>query len=106
MTIPEAEGSTRWIPSDAVVRHGQLTGVFTVEGETLRLRWLRLGRESGGAQEVLAGPAGEMTVVRSPSRDLRDGQPVSTVTLVEAPASTGALAATQASNTFDLGEEG
>lgn len=106
MTIPEAEGSTRWIPSDAVVRHGQLTGVFTVEGETLRLRWLRLGRESGGAQEVLAGPAGEMTVVRGPSRDLRDGQPVSAVTLVEAPTSAGALTATQASNTFDLGEEG
>ena len=70
------DGGTRWIPADALVRSGQLTGVYTVERDTLRLRWVRLGRRSGDAVELLAGPAGELTVVRDPGADLRDGQPV------------------------------
>lgn len=69
-------GSTRWIPLDALVRNGQLTGVFAVEGDTLRLRWVRLGSIRGDAAEVLAGPPGELTVVRTPSGQLMDGQPV------------------------------
>jgi RND family efflux transporter MFP subunit len=89
LTIAEAEGATRWVPSDAIVRNGQLTGVFTVEGDTLRLRWLRLGRTSAGAEEVLAGPPGDMMVVRNPSAELRDGQPVSSVTRADAPALEG-----------------
>jgi RND family efflux transporter MFP subunit len=70
------DGGTRWIPTDALVRSGQLTGVYAVERDTLRLRWVRLGRRSGDAVELLAGPAGDLTVVRSPGADLRDGQPV------------------------------
>lgn len=65
-----------WIPDDAVVRRGQLTGVFTVEDDSLRLRWLRLGRERDGAVEVLAGPAELTAVVREPGPDARDGAPV------------------------------
>lgn len=71
---------TRWIPADAVVRSGQLTGVFAVERDTLRLRWVRLGRSSGDAVELLAGPPRDVTVVRAPDPALRDGQPVSGVT--------------------------
>lgn len=74
---------SRWIPADAVVRSGQLTGVFTVEEETLRLRWIRLGRVEGDRIEILAGPAGAMTVVRNPHRGLVDGQPVSGTTTVD-----------------------
>ncbi|MFQ5537636.1 MAG: efflux RND transporter periplasmic adaptor subunit [Gemmatimonadota bacterium] len=69
----------RWIPEDAVVRRGQLTGVYTVEEGVLRLRWVRLGKTVDGAVELLAGPAGEMDVVRRPSNALHDGQPVGTV---------------------------
>ena len=77
-------GATRWIPRDAVVRKGQLTGVFSLEDDSLRLRWLRLGRTRDGAVEVLAGPAGELTVVRDATPELHDGQPVSRA--VSAPA--------------------
>lgn len=70
---------TRWIPRDAVVRRGQLTGVYTVEDDRLRLRWVRLGREAGDAVELLAGPPGEYAVVRSPGMALRDGLPVAGV---------------------------
>lgn len=83
MRRPGDGDGSRWIPGDAVVRRGQLTGVFTVEAGELRLRWLRLGRTRGGAVEVLASPAGDLRVVRSPDPTLRDGQEVGRVT--EAP---------------------
>jgi hypothetical protein len=71
-----------WIPSDAVVRRGQLTGVFVVEDETARLRWIRLGQEQPDAVEVLAGLDLEAFVVRSPGPGLTDGAPVDRVTRV------------------------
>jgi RND family efflux transporter MFP subunit len=74
----EMEGGgeeTRWMPADAVVRRGQLTGVFVVERDTLRLRWVRLGESRGDAVEVLAGPAGDVRLVRRPAPQLADGQP-------------------------------
>jgi len=67
----------RWVPADAVVDRGQLTGVFTVEADTVRLRWVRLGQVRGGAVELLSGPAGDLPVVRRPGADLFDGRPVS-----------------------------
>lgn len=80
LRLEDATGETRWIPADAVIRNGQLTGVYTVQDDTLHLRWIRLGRTRGDAVEVLAGPAGDLTVVRNPGPELRDGQPVSSVT--------------------------
>lgn len=74
--LGRGEASSLWIPADAIVRRGQLTGVFTVEGDTLRLRWVRLGRTTADAAEVLAGPGGPLTVVRDPAATLRDGAPV------------------------------
>jgi RND family efflux transporter MFP subunit len=68
--------TTLWIPSDAIVRRGQLEGAYVVEGDTLRLRWLRTGEERNGAVEVLAGLTAGMPVVRHPAPALEDGQPV------------------------------
>lgn len=65
-----------WIPADAIVRRGQLTGIYTVESDTLRLRWVRLGRTTPSAVEVLSGPGETLTVVREPAADLIDGAPV------------------------------
>ncbi|MDX1566267.1 MAG: efflux RND transporter periplasmic adaptor subunit [Longimicrobiales bacterium] len=70
--------ATRWIPEDALVRRGQLVGVFTVEEETLRLRWIRPGERRPGAVELLAGPEGP--VVREPAPTWRDGQRVTSST--------------------------
>lgn len=70
----EGEGeATAWIPADAVVRRGQLTGVFLVEADTLRLRWLRLGEARDEAVEVLAGLEGDVRLVRRPAPQLADG---------------------------------
>lgn len=71
---------TRWLPDDAIVRRGQLAGVYAVERDTLRLRWIRTGRSQGAWVEMLAGPAGALTVVRRPAATLADGQPVAGVT--------------------------
>ena len=61
------------VPSDALVREGQLTGVFTLEDGTLRLRWIRPGRIAEGVVEVLSGLSRDTRVVRSPSPKLLDG---------------------------------
>ena len=82
LEVPDAGASTWWIPADAVVRRGQLTGAYVVEDGELRLRWLRLGELRGDAVEVLAGPAstGPLSVVRRPAPALEDGLPVASAT--------------------------
>lgn len=77
MQIEQTDASIRWIPSDALVRRGQLTGVYTVEDGLLRLRWIRVGQERGDAVEFLSGPLGLEEVVRRPAPEFRDGLPVS-----------------------------
>jgi hypothetical protein len=57
------------------VRRGELAGVFVVEDGVARLRWLRIGRESGGEVEVLAGLDGADAVVADPA-GLVDGRAV------------------------------
>lgn len=43
------------IPAHALVRRGELTGVYVVEGDRIGLRQLRLGARRGDRVEVLAG---------------------------------------------------
>ena len=79
LEIRRRVGGPRWIPADAVVRRGQLRGVYAVQADTLRLRWVRLGQEIDGAVELLAAPEGPLTVVRRPAADLHDGRAVGRV---------------------------
>ena len=55
------------IPSDVLVKNGELSGVYTVSQRgTAILRWLRLGRSYGDQIEVLSGlSAGETYIVSS-----------------------------------------
>jgi hypothetical protein len=81
----ELEGHGRaatWMPLDALVRRGQLTGVFVVEEEVARLRWIRLGVRHPDAVEVLAGLDGDASVVRRPDPGLMDGASADRVTEV------------------------
>jgi RND family efflux transporter MFP subunit len=78
---PDPANPTVWIPQDAVVRRGQLTGVFSVEDGVLRLRWLRLGEARDGAVEVLAGPQGPLLVARDPDPAWIDATPVASLVL-------------------------
>jgi RND family efflux transporter MFP subunit len=67
------------VPADALVREGQLTGVFTLEDGTLRLRWIRPGRTAEGMVEVLSGLDADAQVVRTPSSTILDGTPAGNV---------------------------
>lgn len=65
------------VPRTAVVRRGQLDGLFVVDEEgAARLRWVRLGRTEGDRVLVLSGlQEGERYVVDPPA-DLLDDTPV------------------------------
>ncbi len=79
LELGERATTTRWIPADAVVTRGQLTGVFVVDGDELRLRWIRVGQQLGGSVEMLAGPDADAFLVRNPASTLVDGQLVGDV---------------------------
>ena len=66
------------VPVGSLVRRGGLTGVFVAEDGVARLRWLRVGRESGGAIEVLAGLGAADAVIVDPA-GLADGRSVTVV---------------------------
>ena len=55
--VPTGSTQAITIPSGAVVRRGQLTGVRVVTSDGVALRWIRLGRTVGGGErvEVLSG---------------------------------------------------
>ena len=64
------------IPAAAVVREGQLQGVYLyAEGRAL-LRWVRLGQARGDQCEVLSGLDPGQQVISPPPANLRDGLPV------------------------------
>ena len=78
LELASTDDSTVWIPADAVVRRGQLEGVYLAGEEELELRWLELGTERDGAVEVLGGLGSGDRVVRRPGPRLTDGAPVAT----------------------------
>lgn len=79
LEISDRDRPTTWIPADAVVRRGQLTGLFVVRDDRLELRWIRTGERTLEAIEVLAGVEPSDRVVRRPGPSLVDGTPVGAV---------------------------
>jgi RND family efflux transporter MFP subunit len=77
--LDEYSSTTRWIPADVVISRGQLNGVYVVDGEQLRLRWVRLGQRIDGTVELLAGPPSSALLVRHAAPSMVDGQPVDEV---------------------------
>lgn len=73
LEVPGPAESNAWVPADAVVRRGQLAGVFVVADGELRLRWIRPGRSTAEAVEALAGVTEGTLVVRAPGPGLVDG---------------------------------
>jgi RND family efflux transporter MFP subunit len=56
------------IPKDALVTEGQMDGVYVVQGDRARLRWIQAGHRSGDIVQVLAGlHAGERIVSPLPA---------------------------------------
>lgn len=64
------------VPSDAVVRHGQLESVFVVDSGTARLRLVRCGRELDGRTQISSGLSGGEKVALAVGAELVDGQRV------------------------------
>jgi RND family efflux transporter MFP subunit len=54
------------IPRSALVRRGEITGVYAVDGQRLSLRQVRLGETRGDRVEVLAGLKGGETIAADP----------------------------------------
>ncbi|HQU73784.1 MAG TPA: efflux RND transporter periplasmic adaptor subunit [Calditrichia bacterium] len=69
--------STIMVPDQALVRRGQLTGLFVInEDQTARLRWVRIGRDNGDMLEVLSGLQDGDRVVSPVPGALYDGMRV------------------------------
>ncbi len=79
LRLPGFAPPSVWVPEDAVVRRGQLAGVFVLSADTLRLRWIRTGERREGGVEALAGLSPGDRVVRSPAPRLADGTPAGDV---------------------------
>jgi membrane fusion protein (multidrug efflux system) len=71
---PEEAGGA-WVPRTALVRRGDLTGVFVASSGKAELRWISLGEPAGDGFNVRAGVKPDETVIDEP-RALRDGDAV------------------------------
>ena len=66
------------IPIEAIVKNGQLTGIYTVsQSNTALLRWLRLGRTFGDEVEVLSGLSADEQYIVSAEGKLFNGAKIS-----------------------------
>ncbi|WP_340063207.1 efflux RND transporter periplasmic adaptor subunit [Ascidiimonas aurantiaca] len=76
------DASSVLIPKEAIVRHGQLTGVYVVSEESKALlRWVRLGREHHDQVEVLSGLSKGETFVVTAKGKLYNGVRITTQSL-------------------------
>lgn len=75
--IPSGEISVLSVPSSALVRHGQLTGVFVVDGEKkARFRLVRTGKSFGKSFEILSGLKPGDRFLSNPPANTADGMRV------------------------------
>lgn len=66
------------VPESALVKQGQLTGIYTVgNGNTAILRWLRIGKTFGNQVEVLSGLSSEESYIVSAEGKLFNGAKIS-----------------------------
>ena len=66
------------VPESALVKQGQLTGIYTVgNGNTAILRWLRIGKTFDNQVEVLSGLSAEEPHIVSAEGKLFNGAKVS-----------------------------
>jgi len=74
VSIPVGSRRAVLVPDDAIIRRGQLTGVWVVGSEDrIGLRWVRLGRPQGTDVEVLSGLEGNETIVLSSEQPIVEG---------------------------------
>ena len=65
------------VPESALVKQGQLTGIYTIgNGNTAILRWLRIGKSFGNQVEVLSGLSANESYIVSADGKLFNGAKV------------------------------
>lgn len=70
----ETTTTTVLVPQEALVKRGQLIGIYTVsQSKTALLRWLRVGRTFGDNVEVLSGLAADENYIISSEGKLFNG---------------------------------
>ncbi len=75
--LPIGEQQAMRIPESAVIRQGQLTGVFIVDAQnTARFRLIRTGRPYGDQVEVISGIKDGTRLVAAPPVQLTNGSAV------------------------------
>lgn len=67
------------VAASALVKRGELSGVFVAEGGRAHLRWINIGETRGASVEVRAGLKPVDRVIAEPG-ELKDGQPITEVT--------------------------
>jgi RND family efflux transporter MFP subunit len=73
----KGKDSLLMVPESALVRRGQLTGLYTVnDNHELLLRWVRTGRKRDGNVEILSGLKPGERIVLAGDRKLVEGQKV------------------------------
>jgi len=65
------------VPESALVKQGQLTGIYTVANNTAILRWLRIGKTYGDKVEILSGLSSKEPYIVSAEGKLFNGAKVS-----------------------------
>lgn len=67
------------VPREALVKQGQLTGIYTVsKSNTALLRWIRIGKTFGDKVEVLSGLSQNENYILSATGKLYNGAAIST----------------------------
>jgi len=67
-----------FVPKDALVKNGQLTGIYTVsQSGTAVLRWVEIGKDLGDQVEVLSGLSNDEAYITSANGKLYNGVKVS-----------------------------
>lgn len=69
LKLPQGERTTIVVPNDAVVRRGDMTGVYVVGPNGPELRWVRLGPAMADSAEVLSGLRDGERVIASPTTE-------------------------------------
>lgn len=75
--VPVGQRQAVLVPTEALVRRGQLTGLWTVDDSGhLHLRWVRTGHPQGAMTEILAGLDGGETLAVPAGQQLVEGDKV------------------------------
>jgi hypothetical protein len=77
-TVVETKSVTITVPESALVRQGQLIGIYTVSAQKRAvLRWIRIGKTFENQVEVLSGLTSDEPYIVSAQGRLYNGVPVS-----------------------------